>query len=214
MPHLKHICPTSHEVSRGIAAFLAGFTLLNLLGETAARHFSGNCWWIDLRPLPVPLARALLLVGAILLLAFALRPIACLWRRRCTAGAVGLLGVFAAWNATGFFALLAFGRIHSYFPLPLSLFILAGLILICRSVFRAESAPNGKPMGRWFPVATVALACCIGFPLAQMLCFGGTDYRRRADAIVVFGARTYADGSVRPFARSRALRRARASPVP
>src|SRR5687767_693921 len=31
-------------------------------------------------------------------------------------------------------------------------------------------------------------------PLAQIIFFGHTDYRRRADAIVVFGARAYADG--------------------
>jgi vancomycin permeability regulator SanA len=37
-------------------------------------------------------------------------------------------------------------------------------------------------------------ACPFIFPLAQMLFFGYTDYRRPADAIVVFGARTYATG--------------------
>jgi vancomycin permeability regulator SanA len=36
----------------------------------------------------------------------------------------------------------------------------------------------------------------IGFPLAQMFCFGMTDYRRPADAAVVFGARVYADGNL------------------
>ena len=32
------------------------------------------------------------------------------------------------------------------------------------------------------------------FPMAQMATFGLTDYRRPADAILVFGARAYADG--------------------
>jgi uncharacterized SAM-binding protein YcdF (DUF218 family) len=36
----------------------------------------------------------------------------------------------------------------------------------------------------------------VGLPFAQMFCFGPTDYRRPADAIVVFGARVYADGRV------------------
>ena len=37
-------------------------------------------------------------------------------------------------------------------------------------------------------------ACGVIFPLAQMFFFGKTDYRRPADAVVVFGARAYADG--------------------
>jgi vancomycin permeability regulator SanA len=38
------------------------------------------------------------------------------------------------------------------------------------------------------------VVCLILFPLAQIICFGNTDYRRPADVAVVFGARTYADG--------------------
>jgi vancomycin permeability regulator SanA len=43
-------------------------------------------------------------------------------------------------------------------------------------------------------IVAVVLACTVCFPLAQMLCFGKTDYRRPADAVVVLGARVYADG--------------------
>jgi uncharacterized SAM-binding protein YcdF (DUF218 family) len=43
-------------------------------------------------------------------------------------------------------------------------------------------------------VAAAAGLCAVGFPLVQMLCFGKTDYARPADAIVVLGARVYADG--------------------
>jgi vancomycin permeability regulator SanA len=42
----------------------------------------------------------------------------------------------------------------------------------------------------WLTVAV----CLAGFPFAQMCCFGLTDYRREANAAVVFGARVYADG--------------------
>jgi uncharacterized SAM-binding protein YcdF (DUF218 family) len=43
--------------------------------------------------------------------------------------------------------------------------------------------------------ATLAFAACaVGFPLAQIVAFGLTDYRRPADAILVFGARAYASG--------------------
>jgi len=41
-----------------------------------------------------------------------------------------------------------------------------------------------------------ALAWAALFPLIQIYCFGSTDYRRRADTAVVFGARVYANGSL------------------
>jgi vancomycin permeability regulator SanA len=40
----------------------------------------------------------------------------------------------------------------------------------------------------------IGIACAFAFPLGQMFCFGKTDYRRKADVAVVFGARVYADG--------------------
>jgi vancomycin permeability regulator SanA len=198
---------TQRAIARGLSASLAGFALLNLFGETVSRHFAGNVWWIDLRPLPAPAARALLVIFAGVLLAFAIRPAAAAWRRYCTAGAVGLLGLCALWNALEFFALLGRGRIHSGFPLPMSLCIFAGLVLIFRNVLWPVAAPcpsqpavatpprGGPRRVNRLIIAEVVLACCVGFPLAQMLCFGQTDYRRPADVIVVFGARTYADGS-------------------
>ena len=38
-------------------------------------------------------------------------------------------------------------------------------------------------------------AALVLFPLMQMFCFGGTDYRRPAEAVVVLGAKAYADGT-------------------
>jgi len=46
----------------------------------------------------------------------------------------------------------------------------------------------------WGFIAGGSVALFALFPLALMLFFGNTDYRRPADAVVVFGARTYADG--------------------
>ena len=43
-------------------------------------------------------------------------------------------------------------------------------------------------------VSTVSVSL-IAFPLLQILCFGHTDYRRHADAAVVFGCRVYSDGT-------------------
>ena len=51
----------------------------------------------------------------------------------------------------------------------------------------------GQPLTQLLPVLT-AVGCFIGFPLLQIHCFGWTDYRREADAAVVFGCHVYADG--------------------
>ncbi|MBI3919782.1 MAG: YdcF family protein [Armatimonadetes bacterium] len=50
-------------------------------------------------------------------------------------------------------------------------------------------------------MALTGALCMVGFPLAQIYCFGKTDYRRPADAVVVFGARAFKNGHC-----SRALR--------
>jgi vancomycin permeability regulator SanA len=43
------------------------------------------------------------------------------------------------------------------------------------------------------------------FPLAQMFCFGKTDYRRDADVIVVFGAGVKKDGTMSDALRDRTV---------
>jgi len=44
-------------------------------------------------------------------------------------------------------------------------------------------------------IAIAFVLCAVIFPVAQMICFGLTDYRRPADAIVVFGAGISPDGT-------------------
>ena len=44
-------------------------------------------------------------------------------------------------------------------------------------------------------VPAAAGVFAVAFALGQMACFGGSDYRRTADAIVVPGARAYANGT-------------------
>ena len=51
------------------------------------------------------------------------------------------------------------------------------------------------PRRKIFVSAIVVIAITIMFPLGQMRHFGETDYRRPSDAIVVFGAGVYPDGS-------------------
>ena len=100
---------------------------------------------------------------------------------------LALLGALALSDSVAFYRLWHAGRFHPGVPVPLSLLLAAALAAVARGVLRR--AP-GSPRR----AVTTALACGVAFPLLQMLCFGGSDYRRPADAALVFGARAYADG--------------------
>jgi vancomycin permeability regulator SanA len=109
-----------------------------------------------------------------------------------TIGCLGALGIVALVNTVQFYVLLTRHTVRAGIPLPLSLLIAAALGLTVAACLRPP-----RPIARstnLIPILAVCLACMVGFPIAQMLCFGKTDYRRPADAVVVLGARVYADG--------------------
>ncbi len=173
---------------RGMALFLGGFTLLNLAGEWWSPGFDSNLWWMDVRFLPRGVGMLLLFVAALVLIDFGVTGT----RRRWTWAVIAVLGGIAMLNAGLFFERLVMGTIVSGMPLPLSLLLFGALALI----FSAAGMERGGPEWREIAMAlTTCAACMVLFPLAQMYCFGMTDYRRNADAIVVFGALAYADGT-------------------
>lgn len=90
-------------------------------------------------------------------------------------------------NCLIFWRLLARGTVQSSFPVPFSAFVLLALVVVLRSLSVHSAA-------RPFAIAATVTTCVIGFPLAQLLCFGLTDYRRPADVAIVLGARAYASG--------------------
>src|SRR5690606_37149253 len=89
-----------------------------------------------------------------------------------------------------FFALLASDRLDTSVPMPLSLPTAALLAALAASLCGRQPRREGGRLA--VPVAAVVLA---GFALGQMVTFGATGYARRADAVVVLGARVYADGT-------------------
>lgn len=181
-----------HELARGLALFFGGFALFNVAAGFRAANLNANLWWLDLRWLPPAVPNALVTATALLLLAFAIRPPRSTWRCWLTIGCAGLLGVVSLVNAARFFILLAQETIHTGMPVPLSLFVAAAMALIVAANLRPWWLTRQKSHAA--SVLAVSLVCLAGFPLAQMLCFGKTDYRRPADVAVVLGARVYADG--------------------
>lgn len=183
----------SGPVGRGIALFVGAFGLLNVTGELVSPGFDANVWWIDLRPLPHALTRTLLAIAGVLLAWHGLSTTSPRWRRWATGGVLVPLLVGTLYNAVNFYRLFGEGRFRSSFPLPFSLLVAGGLGWILIGLLRRKQ--HGRPRRAMAVSFAVAVLCALLMPLAQMVCFGNTDYRQRADAIVVFGARAYADGT-------------------
>ena len=166
-----------YAIARGLAFFLGAFSLLNLAGDLRFAHANANLWWIDFSPLPDVLRFILLAAVGVALLLF--RPAALIL--------VALLAAIV--NTIRYYIVLARGDISTSFPVPLSLLVAALLVFI---LIAKRRTPERRPL----VVAATFAAACVLFPIAQITFFGVTDYRRPADVIVVFGARTYADGTL------------------
>ena len=182
--------------ARGLALFIGGFSLLNVVGELRHPGFDANLWWIDLRPLDKWLSEGILATLSVLLIAYAVRSPGGRLRRAVTGAAVLVLLAVAAANATAFHLLASGSVIEAGCPVAFSSFVAAGLIVVLAGVWGNPSAAQVRRRTDVVVIGLVLAACAIAFPLGQMFCFGMTDYRRPADAVVVFGARAYADGSL------------------
>jgi len=188
---------------RGAALFLAAFTMVGVVGELRGRTMDVSLWWIDLRDLPT-IARLILLAAlAGLLVAWAIRPAPGPRLRWATAVTTGVFAGFAIRDVVRFYRVVDAGGVRPVVDAPLSLLIallLVGLALGALQVERERSVGGGH--------YAIALAVAVGawaviFPLAQMLFFGTTDYRRPADVAVIFGARVYATGQPSPLLADR-----------
>jgi vancomycin permeability regulator SanA len=180
--------------TRALALFLGGFTLLNLGAAVLSRHADQNVWWVDLRSLPVLPARIALGVFAVLLVAYGLRPAMGPGRRVLSVAGALLLVCAALDNAVAFYLAWSRGEFSPTVPLPLSLVVAVALVLLAWAMVRPVSGDGSAPRAMALAVVAV-VACGALFPLAQMLFFGTSDYRRHADVIVVLGAQVRRDGT-------------------
>ncbi len=189
----NNLTSRSSAISRGMAFFIGGFSLLNIIGQLRYPGFDANHWWIDLRPAVPAITTSLLTVAAVLLIAYSIKPIMSEHRRTTTMVFTALLLIFSIWNIIHFYILLARATITSACPVAFSIFVTAALIIILTTML-IPRLQQGKAKLKKITFTATVLFCLTAFPIAQMFCFGKTDYRRTADIIVVFGARAYADG--------------------
>jgi vancomycin permeability regulator SanA len=177
-----------HSISRGLAMFYGSLILLNTLTQLLHPHYDANVWWISLRLVAGDASLVVLPLVGVLLLLIGLRPVASPTRKVITAIALTLVLLVSLADIVAFLVLTARSSIEPRFPLPLSLLIAGSLGLMIWTTIRPRQP------GSVAVTAATVIGCAAFFPLAQMFCFGYTDYRRPADVIVVFGCRVYSDG--------------------
>ncbi len=179
--------------ARGLALLLGTFTLLNVLGELRNPGFDANLWWIDLRFTNRAFNKSLMVAAGIGLIEFGVRPRFAPLRGWGLGLLLAVLMTAATYNWWTFHRLVAAHVVQSRAFLPLSAVVVGALAVIFWGLlFRTRAMPS-LPLDRVAMIATVAFSALM-FPLAQMYCFGMTDYRRPADLIVVFGCLVHADG--------------------
>src|SRR6185436_1097841 len=178
--------------ARILALFFSLLTLANLVGDWLWPGFDAHLWWISFGPAPFWLMQAALAVFAVAMLVFALRSPRIGRRSPVIASIAFVFALVAFANAVSFYRLLARDEIIAGFPLPLSLPISLGLGWIARTAWKVGDR-RMKSQAFWKVLAGTGTLLLV-FPLALMVFFGNTDYRQPADAVIVFGARAYADG--------------------
>jgi vancomycin permeability regulator SanA len=190
-------------LARGAALFLAILIFVGIVGELRGRATDLSLWWVDIRDVPGVVRLALLASFATLLLAWTVRRQPGARLPRATAIACVVFAALALRDAARFLTVVGGGSVHPSMPIPLSVLIAVGLGLLAAGALRR---PPSHPLGRRREaVGLIVAAGCWAFlfPLAQMVFFGTTDYRRPADAAVVFGARVYATGRPSPLLADR-----------
>lgn len=176
-------------IFRSLASFFAVLCLLGLLARVGVLAFDVTHLWIDLRQLPQVLSTGLLAIAGISVIALAINTPR---GRLSIIGVLALLAIIAAINTVAYFAMLRRGVVVSGVPVPVTaLTALAMLLLIAGSLRHDVPAPTRRD---WIAIPALVGVWFIAFSLLQFWLFGKTSYARPADAIVVLGARVYADG--------------------
>ena len=189
--------------ARGAALFLAIFTLVGLVGELRGRATDLSLWWVDIRDLPAIVRLPLLAAFAATLVAWAVRSAPGVRLRRGAAAACAVFAAFAVRDAVRYASIRDGGLVHLSAPVPLSLIIAVGLGILAVVALRRRAPEAQRRRSTALGILAATACWAFAFPLAQMLFFGTTDYRRPADAAVIFGARVYATGRPSPLLADR-----------
>jgi uncharacterized SAM-binding protein YcdF (DUF218 family) len=192
----SHLRSGLETLTRGGALFLGGLLLLSYpLSFAEPIRYDATIWWVDLRFLPSGLGTMCSLVFGFALLHRAVWPQAgerVVRGRRIVLGllfAVLVLNTLATWRAS-------LGEVSLGTPIPLTAVLAVCVGWMWRSgVPRRLSQNAAAKTRRCAGVLACACACALLAAVGQMVSFGESDYRRSADAILVYGCKAYADGT-------------------
>lgn len=178
---------------RGGALFLGGVFLLSWL-FALSDGYDATIWWVDLRFLPGWLAAPLSLAFGVVLMHRAVWPHASGRVLRCRrVFLVGLLVVLVL-NTLETLRVSGVG-VALGMPIPLTAVLAAGLVWMLRRPVEVASASLAARARRSLGIVLVAGCFSLLAAVSQMVTFGESDYRRQADAIVVYGCEAYRDGT-------------------
>ena len=223
MNHSNPIRVNHAPVWLRIAAMALGLYTLEGLARPRHGGIDWSIWWIDMRFLPAWMRGCILAAAVVALLGLAAAPQVRL-RRWIYGLPLAVVLSMTLWNTLSYYMLLARGAIYAGPAIPLSVMVslvlaMCLLAALGRSVRvplvhrlwvrwtakQSAATMDGHPvvfrlvfLSRWTRIAGCALAIvAIGLvgAVALMYTFGKTDYRRTADAAVVFGAGVWADGT-------------------
>lgn len=215
--HLLFRSRAVQSIGRALSLWIGCFGLLNMLVRWRTSTFDGNLLWVDLRAMPTVVAGVSLAVACLSMVAWGVQPRMSRGRRLLTWTSMAFLLVATVCNAVHCVSLGKGGLVElsSFLPFSFVVAMLLGFIFWTAAVSSQSrqalkntdndngTEPNTDTDIRSFGIGrlllihgTVVAVFVVGFPLAQMVWFGGSDYRRQADAAVVFGARAYADGRI------------------
>jgi vancomycin permeability regulator SanA len=188
--------------ARGAALFLAIFILIGLVGELRSRATDLSLWWIDIRDVPAVFRLPFLAGFGATMLLWAVRSTPGTTLRRATAMACALFAGFAVRDTVRYLSVVGGGLVRPSAPIPLSLVIAVGLGILAIATLRARPSATSRRRTT-LAIVSAGAAWAFVFPIAQMLFLGTTDYRRPAEAAVIFGARVYATGRPSPLLADR-----------
>ena len=191
--------------ARGIALFIALYSLLSSLGLLLGNAHNQNLWWIDLSALPIALnitLQALLIIALFALVVHvpSSKIIRALGGLLCLA-----FTYFALSNAVSVYSAQSSGSITLGFPIPFSIFIALAFLILAFAYFGGRSYLHGRlrpyqstipgHIGNIIVMFITVVVLILLFPLGQVYCFGTTEYKNPVDATVVLGAQVQPDGT-------------------
>jgi len=150
--------------------------------------------WLDV-DLPEPqLSLFAAVLGAALFLPHELSSVS--WVRSVLGGVFCGFGILELTSTVGFYQALHRDQISTDFPVPLSAFLSAILLLEFVRVFWWKPAASRLPApARVFVGAISVFAAFLLITLIHIVTYGHVDFRTHADAAVIFGAKVYPDGT-------------------